>query len=190
MATQTRIPTGDGATAQHSVLSGTTRWEMVDDNAAGDPVGAADDDTSYIYRTANNATTTFTCSAFSISASAIEKVSVTYRRQNATGSSFDRAILTVNGVGYEDTSQATPSAYGDRTRDWTTNPGTLAAWTEADVNGTGPVPIQGFGVRNIATADGEWRCTQVYMTVTYTESVGGGGANPRPRQRRMMMGMG
>lgn len=178
MATQSRLPTGDGGTLQHTASAG-NRFECVDD-----PIGTPDDDSTYIFRTANNATTTFTFTAFDITSSAIEKVSVTYRRQNATGSSFDRGAVLVSAVLRESTSEATPGSYGERTVEWTTNPATGSAWTEAEVEA-----ITEFGVRNLATASGEFRCTQCYITVTYTEAAGGGGSTLR-KKRRMLMGIG
>jgi len=82
--------------------------------------------------------------------------------------------MRVNGIRYAGTEQALTTSYANYTWDWLTNPNTGIAWTEADVEGTGPNPLQEFGVRAINVGGGEQiNCTQTYITVTYTEAGGG-----------------
>lgn len=174
MATQDRLPTGVGA--DNSWASGTAgnKWDDVDD-----PIGTPDEDTTYIVETTSYQSQTFTFTAFSITSSAIDKVSIT-NRLKCVGTVSYQNRLRVNGTSYNSSTAATTTSYVDYTTDWLTNPNTAAAWVEADVEGVGANPLQQFGVI-VSTIDAseELRCTQSYITVTYTEAGGGGVTYPQ-----------
>ena len=181
MASQTRLPTGDGSSVLHEASAGAA-WECVDD-----PIGSPDDDSTYAHQIGGNAASLFTFSAFSITASAVSYLRVVYRSRNLTGNSTtSRAILRVNSTSYLTTgaNNTQTDSYADYTHDFLTNPDTGLAWGEADINGTGSNPLQEFGFRNQNnSASEEDRFTQVYALAEYTESGGGGN-----RRRRFFLG--
>ena len=58
-----------------------------------------------------------------------------------------RPAIKVNGEIYEEPTGHNPgSSFSDYYYTWNTNPHTGAAWTVADINGTGDNPLQAFGV--------------------------------------------
>lgn len=172
MATQTRLPTGDSAVDNGwSSSSGTTKTADVDD-----PIGSPDDDTTYAFKNGANANQLHTFSAFSIPVgSTAITVSVIYRPRRTSTSLNTNARIRVGGTTYEEGAGVVAgSTYSTRTVNWATNPATSAAWTVADVNGTGPNPLQEFGYANTQTSGTEEaRVTQCYLQVTYTPSTGG-----------------
>ena len=168
MATQDRVPTGNGVYDEGNWTpnTGTDNYAVVDD-----PVGAPDDDTTYVQNIAAAAFNriTFTFAAFAITSSAIAKVTVKARckSNNASGDEI-RFYLVVSGAKAGGTAALTNS-YGNYEADWLTNPATAAAWTEAEVEGTDPTnPLAEFGLRNQTIAT--YTMTQCYCTVTYTEA--------------------
>jgi len=167
MATQDRVPTGDG-NATWSLSSGSTRWELVDD-----AVGAPDDDTTYIYVTGMFALQILTYADFAITSTSINKVVVTYRMRHLTGNSTQgRAEIYVGITPYAGSYNNLTDTYTDYTEEWLTNPATAAAWTEADVEGTGGNPLEQWRVRNNLTSGAESvRCTQTYISVDYNTAV-------------------
>ncbi len=167
MATQDRLPTGDGTTTAWTPSSGSDHYAMVDD-----PIGTPDDDTTYLETSSTNQKELFTFTAFDINSSSIDKVTVFIRaRDTGANTNMIAELLRVNGTDYNASPVPAPLTYTNHTNDWLTNPDTAAAWTEADVEGTGSNPIQQFGVGSGIVTDA-LRCTQVYCTVTYTEATG------------------
>lgn len=166
MATQSRVPTGDGVAVNH-VASAGAAWQCIDD-----PIGTPDDDTTFISATGASTTSYFTFSAFTITATTVAKLTVVFRgRNNAGNSTLQRSILRVNATQFTVTasSNVPTSSYADYTFDFLTNPETGSAWTQNDINGTGASPLQEFGFRNQNNAGAEVdRCTQIYATVDYT----------------------
>ena len=169
-ATQDRLPTGDGVTtAWESNGANPNRWEDVDDT-----IGAPDDATTYLFENDGNDSHLFTFTAFSITSSSIASVTVFGRCQRtAAGDISFLPLIRVNGTTYFDSSHAATTSWADYTTAFTTNPDTAAAWTEADVEGTGANPLQQFGIAPSGfNAGEELQCTQTYLTVTYTAPSG------------------
>jgi hypothetical protein len=136
-----------------------------------DPVGSPDDDTSYVSETGAFQRQLFTFSAFSISSSAIAFIRIFTRAKYVGSSGIIRTRLVVGGNEYSSGNNTLTASYTDFANDFLTNPDTAAAWTEADVEGTGSNPIQEIGLRH--QAGDELRCTQEYILVDYTAAVGG-----------------
>lgn len=171
MAQLTRNPTGDGTFTGTWTGTASSRYTLVDDH----PDSAGTDSLTH-GTTAGRGT--FTYSAFDVPAgSAITNVQVLYYDQkSASQASSWGAFLSVNGA-----DQATNDAHNPangvwtlRTATYTQNPATSAAWTVADVNGTGSNPLQGFGV--VATdASPTCRLSSIQLVVNYdppTDEVG------------------
>lgn len=174
MATQERLPTSDGAINNWTALSGGSKFSEVDD-----PVGTPDDATSYVYKSGSNGAQQFGFTAFSISSSAISLLKQFVRIRHGAGTTGGRWVprIGVNGVDYSGTTVlggAIGTSFGDHSNDWLTNPATGAAWTEADIEGTGAAPLQTFYlVASNISGTNEIRCTQTYLQVDYTASGGG-----------------
>ena len=167
-ASQVAYPSGDiSAAGTWAVFptSPTTKFDKVDE------VGANDGDTSYLTHGTTAGSALFSFSAFSIPAGAIiTNLTVTVVARDVTsGKNAVQPAISVNGTNYLTTSTSTevPTAYTAISYAYTTNPLTPAAWTVADINGTGTRPLQGFGVSS-ADASPAFRITQVYATVNYT----------------------
>lgn len=144
MAQQTRNPTGDGTfTGTWDGVAG-SRWTLVDDH----PDSAGADLLTHGTTTAGRGP--FTYSAFTVPTLAyVQSVQVLYYdRKDASQADSWGAYLRVNGVDRAviDAHNLTNGSWVLRTATATTNPATGAAWTVADVNGTGTNPLQQFGV--------------------------------------------
>ncbi len=164
--TQTKYPTGDNsATGTWTITGAASRWQAVSEVAA-------DDATTIITGTAiGNAL--FNFSAFTVPAgSTITNLTVYYRASKAAAQASNiRASIRVNGTNYDTTDAGvnpsqTPT-YTSYSFAYATNPNTGAAWTVADINGTGVNPLQAFGVYSSDIAPTPY-VTQVYAVVTYT----------------------
>lgn len=170
MATQSRTPISDesntGAFTTSPLFS-----KVNDSNDATLIVG--------VNNTGGHAT--FGFSAFTVpSNAAVSKLSIHYRARSTTTSSAATrgSSIKVGGTYYglgDTTTNADPggtpaissASIGDYTYDYTINPQTGAAWTVADINGTGSNPLQAFGVcGNDFNPDVNFY--QVDATVTYT----------------------
>jgi hypothetical protein len=165
VATQTRQPTGNHTTTGFTGSSGGNQWEDCDEGVA-----AADDDTTYIFRQDSAANHEFTYTAFSIASSSIASVTIRYRaRRTAAGPATVASTIIIGGTRFNGTNNAQAVTYATFEEVMTTNPATLAAWTEADVEGTGANPIQAFGLRGAALSVGEEvRVSAVEIEVSYT----------------------
>lgn len=183
MAVQDQVPTGDSTNPNTWTSSaGGSKFADVDD-----AVGAPNDDTDYIHSSTAFGSQQFTFAAFSITSSAVAKITVTMRFRSEAGTQEARARLQVNGTQYTGSTKTMSTTYADYTEDWLTNPNTAAAWAEADVEGTGSAPLQQFGVQLRAFTN-TGRCTQTYVSVDYTDA-GGGGATPIRRSRLTTLGV-
>jgi hypothetical protein len=170
MATETRFPTGNSATAarnQWASATGGNKWDDVDESSA-------DDATTYIKAVDTNLTQHFTYSAFVLSGmTSINKVTVFFRSQRtAAGALNCRAALrsTSAATTYSGANQAQTTSWAEYSEVWTVNPRTGVAWADAaDVN-----DMFEFGVTNNATAAGE-ECdvTQVRIEVDYNVAASG-----------------
>lgn len=163
----TLLPTGDNTHLNWTALGGGTFFSEVDD-----PVGANDGDTTY--DSAPAATTDpldCTKAAFAIpNGATIQSVEVVVVAKMTAGTGQIRPYILLAGI------QGDPAgftnittSYVAYTATWTTNPDTGLAWTEADVEGTGPNPL---GNRIIVfpgnLVGGSIRVTQMYIAANYT----------------------
>lgn len=169
MATQDRLPTGIGFINYWTATAGANKWEDVDD-----PIGTPDDDTSYISHATSFQEQLFAFTAFAITSSAIASVTVSaVCREVSSADANDISLgLRVNGTYYNGSNKSLTTSYATYTTTWLTNPNTGSSWIEADVEGTGANPLQEFGI-STRSVTVEKRCTQIYITVDYTEAGGG-----------------
>ncbi len=163
--TQTRYPAGDGGCS--------VGWNIVPSSPAtlcdkvDDPAGSPDGFTTYLANYAGGVYALFSFSAFTVPAGAvIDNIAIHYNARWQTYSGSAGGSLQVGGSRYDDAAALT-AAWADYASVWTTNPSTGSAWTVDDVNGTGPNPLQLFGVYGL-TANSWKDITQVYAVVTYT----------------------
>lgn len=143
MPIETRNPTSDVSVVGTWTGSAGTRYTVIDDYP--DTTGA---DELTVGTVAGHLVCGF--SALSIPAgSTIVSVAVNYYDyKNGSQASAAAGALRVNGTIYNATTHNPANGSASRTQrtdTWTTNPATGAAWTVADVNGTGSSPLQAFG---------------------------------------------
>lgn len=170
MAQKTRAPTSDfgtGGTIAYS--SGSTGYTLVNDYP-----DTADPLTSYVtLGTTANSFIAFGFSAFDVptAGTSITSVVVDFTDEEAaTGVNTATARIRVNGTYYDNASNHNPSTTTTtRSYSWTTNPATGAAWTVADVNGTGTNPLQAFGVIG-ADSNPTWRIGSIRLAVNYNDA--------------------
>lgn len=163
---QIAYPTGDGTSyGSWSVYpaSPTTKWDKVDD-----PAAIPDDASTYIDSASTTPYFLFTFPAFSVPLNTTISNLTLYCRVKTSSSSLPvvSLALTVGGTLYDYVGQTCTTSYAKYSQIYTTNPKTGLAWTSADINGTGPNPIQNFGVLfgNVSMTN---YLTQVYAVVTY-----------------------
>lgn len=179
-ATQERVPTGVGATDLWELGAGSTKTDAVDD-----AVGAPDGDTSYIRDFNDDTNQTFTFTAVNITAVAGSiDVNVIARCRNDGGSNGISGLITLgSGTTHVAAEQAQTGSYADYTFAYGTNPVDSVEWLESEVEGSGVRGLTEIGVRSRSmTATDGVRCTQVYLSVSYTENTG--------RQMTAIMGVG
>lgn len=181
---QQREPTGDGALLQWDPSGAPTRWECVDDLL--DP----DDDTTHISTSTVGNDNLSTFAAFSIASdggpNTVVKVVFRARKVNA-GACSVRPSIRVNGVVYYGTAVALATTYGASNYEWLVNPDTGLDWTDADVNGSGPNPLQQVGVELESATANTARCTLYYVQSLFDAPVpaddGLVAAGPQPARR-------
>jgi hypothetical protein len=141
--------------------TGTARWAMVDDVVS-------DNDTTYIYRSDSTAIQRFSNKPTLPTYPRIFSVMIVYKAKQVTGTTPCMAHIRVNGTDYNSPPNAMPAGvYSTFSYEWTTNPKTGSAWTEADIEGTGANPLQAWGITaDIGTGE-TIRVTQVYMVVKF-----------------------
>jgi hypothetical protein len=168
-SSQIRLPTGDyGATGTWAVFPATlsTKWDKVDDEDDGDA--------TYLTHGTTAGYSLFNFTAFAVPAGAIvTKLEITYSARDVTaGVNNLRPALRVGGTNYLTTSTGIDlgTGYLAVTYAYVVNPRTTAAWTVADINGTGTNPLQQFGV-NSSDANPAFRITSVTARVSYTQVV-------------------
>jgi hypothetical protein len=155
-------------------------WCTVDYDLTGSYYTSVDEttadytDNEYFSATSGSSYQHYTYTAFNIPSTAQNiRLKITYTGcEFATGTSAGtnniRAGIQINGVQYDTTDSGSNPGYTPSTYTYTfsTNPNTSAAWTAADINGTGSNPLQQFG---FATSDSSpaVMCAMVYAEVLY-----------------------
>lgn len=170
MATQTRLPTGNGASSSWAATGVATAWEACDD-----PIGTPDDDTTYAGEVDTNGDQLFTSDPFTVPAGAtINSVSVFSRHRREGGTTWvRRAVLRVGGSNFfSGTGTISSTTYVEATSVFVNNPATGLAWTVDQVNGVGTSELQQFGMSITGMAAGDdARITQMYAIADYTEAI-------------------
>jgi len=162
-ASQTRVPTGTGAGGSWTA-SATTVYGDTDETPD------SPNDTDYAYKADTAGYHYFTFTAFSISSSSIDNVTVNLRCRETVADSSIRGNLRVNGTNYVGSDKTLTESFTDQTAVWSTNPATGIAWTEAEVEGGGSYPMQQFAIESRGMAAGEEvQCSAVSITVNYQE---------------------
>jgi hypothetical protein len=156
----TRVPTSDGD------ISGTWNtapcWDDVDETTPNDADYMTGTTDSGGYKL-------FNFSPFNVPAGCtITNLTVYVRAKDySSGTNDIRATIKVNGNRHNGSSHNPGSSFTTYSESYDTNPETGAAWTVADINGTGAHPLQQFGVySNDLNPDVE--VSMVYAEVTYT----------------------
>lgn len=166
MATKTRAPTSDfatGGTVAYS--SGSTGFNLTNDYP-----DTADPLTSYVtFGTTTNSFIAFGFTAMDVPAgSIINSVQVQYTDEEpANGANTAAGRLRIGGTYYDAATHNPSTTTTARADSWTQNPRTTAAWTVADVNGTGANPLQNFGVIG-PDSNPVWRLGSIQLLVDYT----------------------
>lgn len=168
--TDTILATSDIAKAW-TRSAGADNYALIDD-----PVATPDDDTTYV-ETAGDVTDLYGIVSPTLPLrSIINSVTVYARAKRVTygASGNEFLLLRVNGVTYESSLYSLGgTTYTDFNKSWATNPGTTAAWSVEDINGTGTKPLQGFGIKNNNAVGDTHRFTQVYLVIAYQMPKGG-----------------
>jgi hypothetical protein len=109
--------------------------------------------------------------SFSVpSEASIANITVYFRAGEVTsGTNNIRASIKANGTRYNGTSIDPTTTLTTYNYLFTTNPDTGTAWTVEDINGTGPNPLQQFGVYSSDLAP-DIQVTMVYAQVNYEYS--------------------
>ena len=162
---QNRVPESDNET------SGT--WNIVPSAPATffDKIDETTyDDTDYVAgNVSGSGYKLFNFSPFTIPAGAtITDVTVYFRaRDYSSGTNNIRAYIKAGGTTDDGGSVNPGSSWTTYTGTWTTNPKTSAAWTIADVNGTGTNPLQEFGIYSSDLSPAVL-VSMVYIQVNYS----------------------
>jgi hypothetical protein len=166
MAEQTRNPTGDEAVSGTWTGSAGTRYTVVDDY----PDTGGTDELTHGTATAGNLTFTFSAFTLPTIATAITVLVDYYDYKTASQTCNIAARLKVNGTYYASSTHNPANGSANRTQrtdTFATNPNTGAAWTVADVNGSGSNPLQAFGWVS-SDANPSIVLSSIRIRVTYT----------------------
>ena len=163
MPTQNRAPISDFAVA--GTWSGVvgSRYTLV--ATYPDPTP-----TDYLAHgtTAGNIAFGFAPFTLPLNAFAISVEVRSFDAEPSAGTNNIRARVRVGGAYFQEPTSHNPAGatYTARSYKWAVNPQTTLAWTPADINGTGPNPLQHFGL--ISTdANPEIRVSCIELRVTY-----------------------
>jgi hypothetical protein len=160
MSTQIRNPTSDDVVTGPVSGSEGTRYTLVDDHP---------DSTDYLTFGASACALTFGFPVFTVPAGAtgISVQVIYYDVEPVSGTNSNAGRLKVGGNYYNSSIHNPGTNWTLRTKDWTVNPKTSAAWTVDDVNGVGANALEAFGV-NSADSNPVWRMFSIILQVTYT----------------------
>jgi hypothetical protein len=161
---QVRLPTGDGDTSGSSDWQTHPCWSKVDETSPGD--------SDYITGSPNGgAYQLFTFSQFTVPAGTDILSLTVYVRARRTnwGTAVIRPSIKVNGTYYHTTApENNPgSSFNTYSYSYTVNPATGSAWKVIDINGTGPDPLQQFGVYS-SDLDPDVEVSMVYAEVNFS----------------------
>ncbi len=168
-ANQQRVPTADGGVGGRWDTA--PRWDDVDETTPNDS-----DYMTGVSTTGGSAYCLFTFSPFSVPAgSTITNLTIYFRARDWGGGNPRnniRSSLRVGGTYYHTVSTRVDpgSSFTTYSYAYTNNPATSAAWTVADINGTGANPLQQFGVYS-TDLNPDIRVSMVYAQVNYTTTV-------------------
>jgi hypothetical protein len=161
---QKRVPTGDGAT--RGGWNSAPCWDDVDETYPDDSdyMTGVDLQTGSGYKL-------FHYDPFSVPAGAyISDITVYIRARDSgtTGSNNIRPMIRVNNVNYYTLAPGNNPANNFNTYSYSynTNPNTNLAWTLDDIDGTGPHPLQQFGVYS-SDLEPDIQISSVYAQVNF-----------------------
>jgi hypothetical protein len=161
---QTRVPTADGDI--RGTWNTSPCWDDIDETSY--------DDVDYMTGTTTvtgSAYMLFNFSPFSLPAGAVITDLTIYYRAREVSNGFSNILpcIMVNGNRYNGTGVDPNNSFTTRSHSYTTNPNTRLAWTPEDLNGTGPNPLQQFGVYS-SDLDPDVQVSMVYAQVNYESS--------------------
>jgi len=164
---QQRVPTADGSV--NGRWDTAPRWDDVDETIPNDT-----DYMTGVNTPGGYGYCLFTFSPFSVPAgSTITDLTIYFRARDVgrPRSNNIRSSLNIGGTYYHtvSTSENPGGNFTTYSYAYTTNPATGAAWTVADINGTGANPLQEFGVYS-TDLNPDIRVSMVYAQVNYAQS--------------------
>ena len=169
MAEQIRVVTND-QTSNFSMSAGTDRYALMDEGCTGN-----DGDTTYCYHSATKVNQDCGFTAFSITSSSIDKVTVCCAMRDE-GTSAGVKLLMYVGAGstrYSGGAITTTSSYVTYLFEQLTNPADGLDWEEDEVEGGGTNPLQYIGIRHNDATAAVVRYSALECMVTYTEAGAG-----------------
>jgi len=159
------LPDAEGSDQEWTIFPSNfpvVHWDKVNDS-----VGEHDDDSSYVYTAVNEEIDEFNHETNgSLAGATISNVCVTVRMKKIiAGMPGDAAIgigLKTGNIRYVAASTPLTTSYANYNWDWETNPDDDEAWEKSDIDNL-QSSLQAVGLNGASV-----RCTQVYITVTYT----------------------
>lgn len=123
------LPNGAGAHTDFTPVGGANNWDNVND-------AAMDSDTTYNTSATVGATDTFTFSDLAAVSGTIYGVQANLMaRKDDAGTGSMKPIVRLNSTDYEGTELTMSDSYINKITVFEQNPDTVAAWTQADING-------------------------------------------------------
>lgn len=160
LKTQIVRPTADYGADVYTASSGSDLYAMLDEVTS-------DDDTTYISRSGSGSNQDITIGTFNITSISIVSLTVYIVAKETGGDTSVTGAIVVNGTNYASGNIGLSTSYNTYTYTWTVNPNTAAAWTEADIEGTGSNPLQRGRFGSNIGAGETTTITQLYYEVAY-----------------------